>query len=1046
MSTKFFSPVSGLLALLFLSILTVVIPVPAAAAVQEGPQPIQVFITADDEPDLDDDLIKTVGFAELKTWVNVGLSSHRDHHFSVSYQRTGTGAQTDPPFGCDARIYYSTDPATPPTRTGDDVAMLNSAEGCQGTFGAAAEASFAGTFEDVPDTVLQIWFYIEIWDAQDNPIACDYGWNRTSNQRQVVTSPNGCVNGDVNRGFKYLLESSRPTVEISTQIPPRFTNLVGHAAGTKPATGTGESLSVANNSTGPIQITIKDASTGGSGFNTKLNMSTFSISMGGKSQTANFTQTLLDGGYTLKLRYASLVAIAENTSLSFLITLRDFSGNDLLANPAPYIADKKTPSTSNGWALPATFRPGEVNITGYGGTARLNVTLADRTINGSASNTTAVRAYLYANTRGDATCTQQTPNKCLFISPVASLTMVRNTNGRNACAMTRGLDSACFDGMAQIRNISNSVPSYAAFNVNMSVTLVDSAQNVHTQNFTDVFRIQLGLPVIEPKVGVADYVKSGPNTVAANITDASPGVDSTTVMLRISNLTGDFPADPTGWRKIHHNIFEKAFDAREGNQFRWAIPDANDGTTISYQFRAQDQFGNLAFTADLNATDLEFVIDKKAPTIDEAFPRAFRAATPHNLTYAVVDPGYDGGLAGSQVNMSSGVLHFRVKGGTYTDVDMTSPSANLLSGDVEGTFAHLAVIEYWAEVQDVVGNLATNGTATAPKNYTVDLLKPTITMDDVPATTTTGDMTITTLATDEDSGIASITFEGRYQEASGTYSEWQPLQNSTSFAMGPMCLAAGVTYEFRAFAIDNAGNVADRSQTETTTVTAPGCSEEIVVSVSQPAPGSLIDAEGGSATKRIVYSAASTGTFTTSGFIRIQVDFSPDDGKHWITVARDQPNTGDYNWTVNAPTCDRCVIKIFATGPGGLTATGSSSNFGIINGNPTTDFDGNGMYDGCELRYFRAMGVQSPGDDADGDGLDNQDECTIGTDPSATDTDGDGASDGVESKLGSDPLVARDVPSETDKRYEQWGNYYFIIPVLFVAIMAVFLLGVARRW
>jgi hypothetical protein len=259
-------------------------------------------------------------------------------------------------------------------------------------------------------------------------------------------------------------------------------------------------------------------------------------------------------------------------------------------------------------------------------------------------------------------------------------------------------------------------------------------------------------------------------------------------------------------------------------------------------------------------------------------------------------------------------------------------------------------------------------------------------------------------------------------------------------------LAGGINYEFRAFAIDLAGNAGDKSEIRSTKVTGAGCIEQITVSIAQPAPGSLVDAQGGTGTKQILYTAATTGTFSSTAFIRIRIEFSPDDGKHWVTLAPDIDNTGAYLWTVNAPTCDACRIRIFATALGGQNATGLSANFEVINGNPTTDFDNNGMYDECEIRYFEELGVVRPNDDTDADGLKNQQECVHSTDPTNPDTDGDGATDGVEVRLGRDPLNANDVPSSVERRFEEWGNYYLIIPGLFLAATVVFLLGAARRW
>lgn len=78
--------------------------------------------------------------------------------------------------------------------------------------------------------------------------------------------------------------------------------------------------------------------------------------------------------------------------------------------------------------------------------------------------------------------------------------------------------------------------------------------------------------------------------------------------------------------------------------------------------------------------------------------------------------------------------------------------------------------------------------------------------------------------------------------------------------------------------------------------------------------------------------------------------------------------------------------------------------------------EGTLMVQGVE-RYSRADTVSGvvafvtypQGDDSDGDGLTNLEECTLGTDPFDADTDGDGWPDGQEvDDLGSNPLDAED--------------------------------------
>jgi hypothetical protein len=52
--------------------------------------------------------------------------------------------------------------------------------------------------------------------------------------------------------------------------------------------------------------------------------------------------------------------------------------------------------------------------------------------------------------------------------------------------------------------------------------------------------------------------------------------------------------------------------------------------------------------------------------------------------------------------------------------------------------------------------------------------------------------------------------------------------------------------------------------------------------------------------------------------------------------------------------------------------------------------------------------------DSDEDGLSDEEEADLGTDPEDPDTDGDGVSDGAEVDAGTDPLDAEDFPADAD--------------------------------
>lgn len=53
-----------------------------------------------------------------------------------------------------------------------------------------------------------------------------------------------------------------------------------------------------------------------------------------------------------------------------------------------------------------------------------------------------------------------------------------------------------------------------------------------------------------------------------------------------------------------------------------------------------------------------------------------------------------------------------------------------------------------------------------------------------------------------------------------------------------------------------------------------------------------------------------------------------------------------------------------------------------------------------------------PVDDSDGDGLSDDEEDDLGTDPNDPDTDGDGVNDGDEVDAGTDPLDSKDYPNK----------------------------------
>ncbi|MEI7902419.1 MAG: multiheme c-type cytochrome [bacterium] len=74
------------------------------------------------------------------------------------------------------------------------------------------------------------------------------------------------------------------------------------------------------------------------------------------------------------------------------------------------------------------------------------------------------------------------------------------------------------------------------------------------------------------------------------------------------------------------------------------------------------------------------------------------------------------------------------------------------------------------------------------------------------------------------------------------------------------------------------------------------------------------------------------------------------------------------------------------------------------------DVDRDGLPDAWEIEKFGSISAQSGSGDADGDGLTNEQEKALGTNPNVKDTDGDGVWDGAELQAGSDPLSKESYP------------------------------------
>lgn len=93
-------------------------------------------------------------------------------------------------------------------------------------------------------------------------------------------------------------------------------------------------------------------------------------------------------------------------------------------------------------------------------------------------------------------------------------------------------------------------------------------------------------------------------------------------------------------------------------------------------------------------------------------------------------------------------------------------------------------------------------------------------------------------------------------------------------------------------------------------------------------------------------------------------------------------------------------------------------------GNPDNDSDG--LVDAWEQQWFGDLNMTGS-DDPDGDGLDNEAEETLGTDPTKADTDDDGVLDGNEVADGTDPRDDSD-PAPADESSDEEAGFIDDVP------------------
>lgn len=126
--------------------------------------------------------------------------------------------------------------------------------------------------------------------------------------------------------------------------------------------------------------------------------------------------------------------------------------------------------------------------------------------------------------------------------------------------------------------------------------------------------------------------------------------------------------------------------------------------------------------------------------------------------------------------------------------------------------------------------------------------------------------------------------------------------------------------------------------------------------------------------------------------------------------------------TVDVPVGAEIAVTILGGEPEGATleptqmtfiASEGGDAFTLVYVEPASepvDTDGDGLTDDEELE----LGTDPANPDTDGDGVQDGGELNAGTDPLQADTDGDGFTDGEELDLGSDPLDPASFPQGTE--------------------------------
>lgn len=743
-----------------------------------------------------------------------------------------------------------------------------------------------------------------------------------------------------------------------------------------------------------------------------IDMTTFKIIMDGVDQTGAFICTWSEPVFVVNctMSYDLLVQGFTFTDGTHTIVAqgndKSFNPFDALNSTMTFRVDRTKPVVSSVTVTPNTFTTAASGqkITGRGANVTVTASVSDENINRNATG--SVSAFLFNTTRslvsGPTPMTfDASQNKWVATNVVVPVGWPAENFGVQARVQA--------DDQGGNRGVGNSSAAEA-----------------------------FGLDPLPPRIEDAPhslFIKDTPTEIRAKVTEPTTesGVDQDSVMLHFRNVTGQFKTEPVGATKITNSSYVAKMN-RIGttDDYTYTLPAGDRNTTINYHVTAKDRAGGPA-----NGSQQVLIVDVSGPFITELNSKEYRGKPPFVMSFAIVD-------AGSGVKNSTAKL-FTSTGAGFTSTPMTR---NATTGAFEGIFSTPAAdgtsVRYYAEATDELGNIGRFGDSTNAKNFTLDLVAPTVSAVTSPASTEGPTFTVSWTGSDTRSGIDYYILHARVND--GTPSAWITVAEALESPTYTICAEGGHTYEFRISAVDIAGNRGDfpAAPQATTALTGTGCKEELVVNLVAPKGGQTLNANT-QPSYPVRWSAASTRSFTPSTALLIDVLFSPD-GTNFFPLVTSTTNDGTENIALkDLPTCSACRMQVRAYTLSGAQATASSTAFRLINANEEADLDGNGLPDAWEARYG-TLGQFEPGDDDDGDGLTNQEEAALGTDPQLKDTDNDGASDRIEARSGTDPLDAQSVPSLKEMRTQEFTNWYWSVPGLFLAVTILFFVGLARRW